>query len=132
MGAARIAERRNARIPCSVDAPADARRWAGWLADAVEPEVREAIMIVVSELVTNAVRHAGLTAGQPIELRGEVRDDRITLTVRDRGMGMPTSPPPSLPPPDAAGSRGLFLVTRLATRVLMDPAGGAVTCEFAR
>lgn len=132
MGAARIAERRIARIPCSVDAPGDARRWAGWLADAVSPDVREAIMVVVSELVTNAVRHAGLAAGQPIELRGEVRDDRATLTVRDRGRGLPASPPPTLPPPDSAGSRGLFLVNRLATRVLMDPAGGVVTCEFAR
>jgi anti-sigma regulatory factor (Ser/Thr protein kinase) len=132
MSAARIAERRVTRIPCSIDAPGDARRWAGWLGDAVEPQVREAIMIVVSELVTNAVRHSGLAAGQPIEVRGEVRDDRVTLTVRDRGVGMPASPPRALPPPDSAGSRGLFLVNRLATRVLMDPAGGAVTCEFAR
>jgi signal transduction histidine kinase len=104
MSAARIAERRVARIPCGIDAPADARRWAAWLGDAVDPEVREAIMIVVSELVTNAVRHSGLSTGQAIEVRGEVRDERVTLTVRDRGMGMPASPPPTLPPPDAAGS----------------------------
>ena len=132
MGPARMADRRVARIPCGVDAPADARRWAAWLADAVDATTGEGILIAVSELVTNAVRHAGLAAGAPIEVRGEVRHDRVTLTVRDRGVGLPARPPPALPPPDAAGSRGLYLVNRVATRVLMDPPAGSVTCEFAR
>jgi anti-sigma regulatory factor (Ser/Thr protein kinase) len=124
--------RRAARIPCGIGAPAQARRWAGWLADAVDEETGAAIMIVVSELVTNAVRHARMAPGAPIEVSGEVRPDRVTLTVRDRGAGLPPASPPALPPPDATGSRGLYLVARLATRVLMDPAEGAVTCEFGR
>jgi anti-sigma regulatory factor (Ser/Thr protein kinase) len=132
MGPSPITQRRLARIACGIDAPAEARRWAGWLADAVDQETAEAIMVVVSELVTNAVRHARLAPGDPIELSGEVRGDRVSLTVRDRGTGLPSAPPSSLPPPDAGGSRGLYLVAHLAARVLMDPPEGAVTCEFAR
>ena len=67
-------------------------------------------MVVVSELVTNAVRHAGLAAGAPIEVSGEVRRGRVTLMVRDRGVGLPAMAPPSAPPPSSAGSRGLYLV----------------------
>jgi anti-sigma regulatory factor (Ser/Thr protein kinase) len=132
MSASPTTSRRTARIPCGSGAPAEARRWATWLADAVDAETDEAIMVVVSELVTNAVRHAGLPPGAPIEVWGEVHPDRVTLTVRDRGAGLPPIAPPSLPPPDATGSRGLYLVARLATRVLMDPPRGAVTCEFDR
>lgn len=124
--------RRATRIPCGTGAPAQARRWAAWLAGAVDPETGEAIMIVVSELVTNAVLHARLPPGAPIELGGEVGPDRVILTVRDRGAGLPAVPAPTPPPPEAVGSRGLYLVTRLATRVLMDPPAGAVTCEFVR
>ena len=32
----------------------------------------------------------------------------------------------------ASRPRGLYLVNRVATRVLMDPPAGSVTCEFAR
>jgi anti-sigma regulatory factor (Ser/Thr protein kinase) len=132
MAPARTTDRRVAHIPCGIDAPGEARRWAAWLASAVPQATAEGILIAVSELVTNAVRHAGLPPGAPIEVRGEVHPDRVTLTVRDRGVGLPARPPPSLPPPDAAGSRGLWLVNRLAARVLMDPPAGRVTCEFAR
>ena len=89
MDAACSTDRRVARIPCGIDAPADARRWASWLTDAVAPATGEAILIAVSELVTNAVRHAGLPAGALIEVRGELRRDRVTLMVRDRGVGLP-------------------------------------------
>ena len=132
MDAARTTDRRVARIPCGIEAPGEARRWAAWLTRAVAPATGEAILIAVSELVTNAVRHAGLPTGAPIEVRGELRRDRVTLMVRDRGVGLPATPPPSLPPPDSGGSRGLYLVGLVATRVLMDPPAGAVTCEFAR
>ena len=50
----------------------------------------------------------------------------------EAGVGLPERPPRALPPPDAAGSRGLYLVDRVATRVLFDPPAGSVTCEFAR
>jgi anti-sigma regulatory factor (Ser/Thr protein kinase) len=132
MDAACSTDRRVARIPCGLDAPAEARRWASWLTVAVAPATGEAILIALSELVTNAVRHAGLPAGALIEIRGELRRDRVTLMVRDRGVGLPAAPPLSPPPPTSGGSRGLYLVGQLATRVLMDPPAGAVTCEFAR
>ena len=132
MDTSRTTDRRVARIPCGMGAPAEARRWAAWLRGTVEPATLEAIMVVVSELVTNAVRHAGLAAGAPIEVSGEVRRGRVTLMVRDRGVGLPAMAPPSAPPPSSAGSRGLYLVGRLSTRVLMDPPAGAVTCDFAR
>ena len=130
--AEKTVDRRVARVPCGIDAPAHARRWVAGRLEAVDPGTTEAVVIAVSELVTNAVVHAGLVPGAPIDVRVEVRWHRVTLSVRDRGAGLPPAAPRGVPDPDEQGSRGLPLVGRLADRVLIDPAAGAVTCEFRR
>ena len=65
----------------------------------------DAILLVTSELVTNAVRHG---AGE-VELRLDVDSDRVRLEVLDGGhatLYAPVGPPP----PEAIGGRGLHLV----------------------
>ena len=74
-------ETRTTRVPASVHAPARARAWVGWLEPYLAPERAEDVGIVVSELVTNAVLHAGLEEGDPIHLSARVHDDRVD----DRG-----------------------------------------------
>jgi len=83
--------------------------------------------LLVSELVTNSVRHAGLAPSQDVLLQAEIVGTSLHVEVRDEGRGF------ELPPrqPDAAGNGGwgLFLVAQLAERWgLVDD--GATTVWF--
>jgi anti-sigma regulatory factor (Ser/Thr protein kinase) len=68
-------------------------------------EATDAILLVTSELVTNAVRNG---SGQ-VELRVDLDDGAVRVEVLDEGhaaLPVPQGPPP----PDAIGGRGLHLV----------------------
>lgn len=64
-------------------------------------------VLVVSELVTNAVVHAGL----PEELQLSWHPPRLVVEVRDTGSGLPRLVPPESYEP---GHRGLEIVNHLA------------------
>jgi two-component sensor histidine kinase len=52
------------------------------------PEHREAdFALVISELVTNAIRHAGLGSDDEIEITADFRGEGVRVTVRDHGRG---------------------------------------------
>jgi serine phosphatase RsbU (regulator of sigma subunit)/anti-sigma regulatory factor (Ser/Thr protein kinase) len=90
------------------------------------PELkREDIVLVVSELVTNAILHG--ESAQQLRLRRTSR--RVVVEVFDNGRRMPHTRSPD---PDAETGRGLHLVTRLADRWGARPVHGgkAVWCEF--
>ena len=55
------------------------------------------VVLLISELVTNSVRHAGLDATQPLQLSVDDSGDTVRVAVRDPGPGF-------RPPPRAAGS----------------------------
>ncbi|MFI1830956.1 ATP-binding protein [Streptomyces sp. NPDC020412] len=82
---------------------------AGWGLAAIEA----AALIVLSELLTNAVRHASTSPGRQIEARCSVTGGGGTLRieVHDTGDGRPHLDKPG---PDAVGGRGLWLVEALA------------------
>ena len=65
-------------------------------------------MLIVSELVTNAVVHAAT----PAELRAEWSHGVLRLEVLDHAEGSP--PDPRIASPDDEGGRGLFLVDALS------------------
>jgi anti-sigma regulatory factor (Ser/Thr protein kinase) len=72
------------------------------------------LRLMVSELVTNSIRHAGLGHGEEIDLRILVERRKIRVEVGDPGHGFQ---PPAEPPDELSGSGwGLFLVDRLASR----------------
>lgn len=80
------------------------------LADGRERDVR----LLVSELVTNAVRHANLAPGDIILLVVEVEDATLRVEVHDPGGGfVPTAPAPD---PARPSGWGLYLVEELADR----------------
>ena len=72
------------------------------------------VQLLVSELVTNAVRHANLADGDVIGLVVELADDSLRVEVHDPGGGFV----PSAPSPDPArpSGWGLYLVAELADR----------------
>lgn len=78
------------------------------------PEKLDHLRLLVSELVTNAVRHAGLEAHELIDLRVAVQDRSIRVEVRDSGPGFEKAP--SEPLPEQVSGRGLYLVELLSDR----------------
>src|SRR3954452_2018663 len=69
----------------------------------------DALRLLVSELVTNAVRHGG--QAEPLELHAYWNDE-VRVEVVDHGHGF--TPVPRSGEPDEPGGFGLFLVGRLA------------------
>jgi anti-sigma regulatory factor (Ser/Thr protein kinase) len=83
-------------------APAQARRMVRSLP--LQEEARDALVIVVSELVTNSVRHSGVAAGEPIEIRVTEADGQVSVSVHDRGPGFsPTTATNGKPRPAGVG-----------------------------
>jgi anti-sigma regulatory factor (Ser/Thr protein kinase) len=72
------------------------------------------VRLLVSELVTNAVRHANLAAGDVILLVIDVEDSVLRVEVHDPGGGfVPRAPAPD---PARPSGWGLYLVEELADR----------------
>ena len=106
-----------ARFPVDRRTPAAARRLVRCLDDVVSPEHLENLELLVTELVTNAVRHAGLTHDGWVSVDLAVRPTAIHVEVCDPGRGFdPTGAPPSAPGEPRGSGWGLFLVEQLATQ----------------
>ena len=90
------------------------------------------VVLVISELVTNSVRHAGLDASEPVQLSVRVEGEKVRVAVRDSGPGF--TPPPAPSDPAHIGGWGLVLVEQLAERWGVDHDGQAnvVWCELRR
>jgi len=71
----------------------------------------EDLRLVISELVTNSVLHAGLKTGDPIGLTVDVSAERVRVEVVDWG----TRAPRPMEPVDEHG-RGLAIVQQVADR----------------
>ena len=88
------------------------------------------VRLLVSELVTNSVQHAQVSADDSIVLLVSIKDDAVRVEVRDEGPGFQ---PPAEPPPDDADSGwGLFLVGQLADSWGQGSDGKGVWFEIAR
>jgi anti-anti-sigma factor len=104
------------------EAPRLARHGLGeWLVERVPIRVRENALVVVTELVTNAV----LFGRPPIEVQASLADDVLALEVADRGDSRPRRRVPV-----EGGGIGLNLVHFMADRVTIDADRSHVRCEF--
>jgi len=92
-------------LPPDLDAPAAARRA---LRDLHLGEQEENVVLLASELVTNAVVHAGLAPDQPIELAAACDGGQTRVEVRDGGHGFR--------PDTTTGGYGLHMVAAAAER----------------
>ena len=117
----------------SADAPARARaELTAWLErDAALATLIHDARLLVSELVTNCVRHAHISQQQPLRLTASLRAATFRLEVHDDGiLGTVARRPPRR---DRAGGLGLDLVAQLSSTwgVDRDACGTTVWLELA-
>src|SRR3954447_8209754 len=75
--------------------------------------MRDDLLLLLTEVVTNAVRHSGAANGEPIEIAMSERPDCVRVEVIDPGDGF--DPPDRLVPDlTKTGGLGLVLVDRLS------------------
>jgi two-component sensor histidine kinase len=104
------------RISLTCDAPRRARSWARRVS-ALDPPTEEILLLLVSELVSNSVRHSGGSPGDEVGILMRQAGDRVHVEVQDPGDGPVDVRQPS------ADHLGLRLVESLAYRwgVRQDP-----------
>jgi anti-sigma regulatory factor (Ser/Thr protein kinase) len=110
-------------------AAAEARRAV--VALALPESTRETLTLVVSELVTNSILHAGLTAEDTIDLHVNNGGPRVRVTVHDRGPGF--TPPEPIADPLNVGGQGLVIAAALSDSWGVDcnQNGCTVWCDIA-
>ncbi len=95
------------------EASSEARRFVREVAGDLPPKLLHDVLLLTNELVTNAVRHAGHAAEEPIEVEISVDDRSIRVTVGDGGPGFDAGRPRQR---TDEGGWGLLLVETLSTR----------------
>src|SRR5947207_2643345 len=105
-----------------------ARARVAGLGFAMPDEIANDITLLVSELVTNAVKFAGLSSDERIRLDIRCHSDRIEVMLhyQEHNTFDPTLP---VTPSDASGW-GLFLVDRLADRWSIVQTNGELEAWF--
>ena len=105
-------------IEAELSSVAPARRWARdrFEEAGLEPDVRDLLVLLVSEVVTNAVAHAA----PPLLLRIETHPEVTRVEVKDRARDMPILKDPE---PFETGGRGIRFVNDLSTRWGTEPPG---------
>jgi len=106
---------RTLEIAATSEAPTGARRWLDGISE-LRPlgQVAFDVRLLVTELVANSVRHAGLDESDSITVTLELGDARLRVEVLDPGDGFAFPVRPQKP--DAGGGRGLQIVAAIAHR----------------
>ncbi|MET0512300.1 MAG: ATP-binding protein [Thermoleophilaceae bacterium] len=112
------------------EAPRAARRAVEFLAGYLDDDLLETSRLVVTELVTNSLRHASLTQDQRIELSVSLRRECLRIEVTDDGPGF-VPHTPELGPEQRSGW-GLWLVDQLSDRWEVDRPHSTIWCELDR
>ena len=107
-----MARKLHTRLPLTPVAGARARRCLEPLRKHLHPETFDSLRLLVSELVSNSLRHSGRPEGDPILLNVELTDGEVRVEVVDRGSGPDVIRP--APGAEDESGWGLYLVDRLA------------------
>jgi anti-sigma regulatory factor (Ser/Thr protein kinase) len=104
----------------------------GWLGEGLTGQQAGDIGLVISELVTNSVRHAGMDPAQTIHLDVSGADGRLRIVVTDTGSA--SLPEMAEHDPTVPGGLGLVLVDKLSVAWGVERDAGGTTrvwCELA-
>jgi integral membrane sensor domain MASE1/anti-sigma regulatory factor (Ser/Thr protein kinase) len=91
-----------------------ARKAIGDLEAVLDRALFANVRLLVSELVSNSVRHAQVSGGEAVELRAVVFADRVRVEVSDHGEGFERKT--HIPDRESPSGWGLYLVDQLADR----------------
>jgi anti-sigma regulatory factor (Ser/Thr protein kinase) len=93
----------------------------------VARSIRDDVLLLLTEFVSNAVRHAqaGANAAVRVDFRQQAR--MVRVAVFDEGTGFTAEAPQA--ERDQSGGRGLFLVDRIADRWAVAPTASG-TCAW--
>ena len=106
-------ERMTRTLDALPGAVAEARRWAaGVTRGLLDPDQAQSLRLIVSELVTNALRHGA--EGEQIDLAVTPKPDFLCVQVTDDGPGI--APRPRAMETDEEGGFGLYFVEQLTRR----------------
>ena len=99
------------------------------LAESLGKRALEDVRLLVTELITNALRHGSLNRGDRVSVRAEVDDGVVRIEVTDPGCAGPVA---LRSPGPRGGGYGLYLVEQLARRWGVERRNGTtVWCELA-
>ena len=101
------------RLPSSAQAAGMARQAIYPLRRAA-PDVVEDVLLLVTELVTNSYRHAGVSRDGWIDLHVTARRECVRVEVRDQGPGFQVAV--RMVGADVSGGWGLHLIDHLTNR----------------
>jgi anti-sigma regulatory factor (Ser/Thr protein kinase) len=113
------------RLQANREASAHARHALGRLRSDIDPPLMETLRLLVTELVTNSIKHAG---AESVVLRVLVGRWAVWTEVADEGPGF--DPADTKPPGQERPGWGLFLVERLADRWGVNHAGRSTKVWF--
>ena len=107
------ARRRSRTLQALPEAVSEARRWVASVAgDLLEAEQADNLRLVISEVVTNALRHGA--PGKRIDVAVTPKPQFLCVQVTDDGPGL--APRPRALEPETEGGYGLYFVERLTRR----------------
>jgi anti-sigma regulatory factor (Ser/Thr protein kinase) len=105
-----------------LEAAGRARRALEGLTDHIDPALQDDLRLLITELVTNSVRHAGVESGDTLTLRLSISPELLRAEVHDRGASFE---PVAVAPRHTAGQGwGLVMVDRIADRWGVEGDGG--------
>ena len=106
-------EKRTRRLEALPGAVSEARRWVGSVAgDLLESEQAANLRLIVSEIVTNALRHG--VPGEHIDVAVTPKPGFLCVQVTDDGPGL--APHPRALETETEGGYGLYFVEQLTRR----------------
>ena len=126
-----LVNRIDLRLSPEPEAALSARHSLDRLENLLPPARLEDVRLLVSELVTNSVRHAGLSAEEQITFSVTVSGGSVRGRVCDPGPGF-EKPSKPRPRPDLSGGWGLPILERISDRWGVERNGrqGGLTCVW--
>jgi anti-sigma regulatory factor (Ser/Thr protein kinase) len=115
-------------LPGTPEAALAARRELIAANGSLSAGVRDDVLLLVTELVTNAVRHGSAGPDRPVRVELGIHPELVRVAVFDHGRGF--RKPAASPNPDADGRWGLFLVDQLADRWGFEATGAGLCVWF--